>query len=139
MENDVLIKVTGLQVIEETGDTIEMMARGKHYIRNNKHYLLYDEIEDEEQPKVKNIIKFNDEFAEITRQGMVNGKLIFEKGKNNQSLYGTPFGDLLVEVVTKNIDLKSNDDALNLKIDYELYANNSKVSDSKIEIDVRAN
>ncbi len=137
--NDAIIRICGLQVIEDTGESIETMARGKHYIKNEKHYVLYDEINDDDKTKIKNTIKFNEEHVEVTRKGSMNGKLIFSKGENNQSLYSTPFGDLLIEINTKDIELTSDDASTNLKIDYELYVNNDKVSDSKIELNVSDN
>jgi uncharacterized beta-barrel protein YwiB (DUF1934 family) len=137
--NDAIIRICGLQVIEDTGESIETMARGKHYIKNEKHYVLYDEINDDDKTKIKNTIKFNEEHVEVTRKGSMNGKLIFSKGQNNQSLYSTPFGDLLIEINTKDIELTSDDASTNLKIDYELYVNNDKVSDSKIELNVSDN
>lgn len=134
--NNVIVKISGLQVVENTGDSVEMMAPGKYYMKNNKHYVIYDDIDEESGSKTKNTIKFNDTCAEVLRKGIVNGRLKFAKGENNQSLYSTPFGDLLVEVLTKDINLMEEEENVNLKIDYELYANNSKVSDSKIEIDI---
>ncbi len=136
MNHNVVIKISGLQIVEKTGDSVEMLATGKHYIKNNKHYLLYDEIDEESGAKTKNTIKFNETSAEVMRNGIINGKLVFSKGTNNQSLYSTPYGDLLVEILTKDIRLKQQQDNVNLKIDYELYANNNKVSDSKIEIEI---
>lgn len=137
MDNNVIVKISGLQVVEETGDNIEMLAVGRHYIKNNKHYLIYEEIEDDNDTVTKNTIKFNDMRAEVMRKGVVNGKLVFQKGENNQSIYSTPFGELLVEVMTKDIELNQNKDSINLKIDYELYANNNKISNNKIEIDIK--
>lgn len=136
MKKDVLIKISGLQVMEETGDTIEMMAFGKHYTENDNHYLLYEDIEEESGATTKNTIQFNANHVEVSRDGNVNGKLIFKKGENNQSLYSTPFGDMLLEVMTKDIALLEQDQSVDLKIDYELYANNNKVSDSRIEIHI---
>lgn len=136
MDNNVIIKISGLQIVEDTGDSVEMIAVGKHYIKNSKHYLLYDEIDEENGSKIKNTIKFNEDSAEVMRKGIINGRLVFEKGNNNQSIYSTPYGDLLVEVLTKDIQVRQEQDNVNLMIDYELYANNSKVSDSKIEIDI---
>ena len=136
MDNNVVVKVSGLQVVEDTGDSVELVAVGKHYIKNSKHYVLYDEIDRENSSKVKNTIKFTENGAEVIRKGIVNGKLVFMKGKSNQSIYSTPYGDLFIEVLTKDVQLKQQQDNVNLKIDYELYANNNKVSDSKIEIDI---
>ena len=41
-----------------------------------------------------------------------------------------------MEVLTKDINVVEEKDKINLKIAYELYANNSKISDSEIEIDL---
>lgn len=137
MDNNVIVKISGLQIVEETGDNVEILAVGKHYIKNNKHYLIYEEIEDDNGTVTKNTIKFNDMRAEVMRKGVANGKLIFQKGENNQSIYSTPFGELLIEVLTKDIELNQQQDNINLKIDYELYANNNKISNNKIEIDIK--
>jgi uncharacterized beta-barrel protein YwiB (DUF1934 family) len=139
MNNNVIIRVSGLQKIDDTGENVELLATGKHYIKNGKHYLLYDEFDEESGVTTKNTIKFNETSAEVMRKGIINGKLIFSRGDNNQSIYSTPYGELLVEILTSHIELREQQDSINLQIDYELYANNNKVSDSKIEIDIREN
>lgn len=136
MDNNVIIKISGLQVVEDTGDQIEIIAPAKYYIKNNKHYLLYEEIDDQNGASTKNTIKFQDTMAEVIRKGAVNGRLVFDKERNIQSIYSTPFGELLLEIMTNKIKLTVQEEQINLKIDYELYVNNSKVSDSKIEISV---
>ena len=137
MNNNVLIKISGLQSLDESSDSVEMMARGKYYEKNEKHYLLYDDFEGESGAKTKNTLKFTDNRVELVRNGLINGKLVFKKGENNQSLYSTPYGDMLLEVWTKDTALKKLEETINLKIDYELYADNTKVSDSRIEIDIQ--
>lgn len=136
MDNNAIIRISGLQRVEETGENVEMLAQGKHYIKNNNHYLLYEEIDDDSGIITKNTIKFNETCAEVTRKGLISGKLVFDKGNNNQSLYSTPYGDLLVEIMTKDVRMEQNQENVNLRIDYEMYANNSKVSDHTIEIDI---
>ncbi|MCR5703511.1 MAG: DUF1934 domain-containing protein [Eubacterium sp.] len=136
MEKEVLVTISGLQGAQEGNESVELMARGKYYLKKDKHYLLYDDIEEESGQTTKNTIKFNSEKVEVLRNGMVNGKLIFQKGKNSQSLYGTPYGDILLEVMTKEIQVKEIPEHINLMIDYELYADNAKVSDSRIVIDI---
>ena len=98
MNQDVLIKVCGLQIVEETGDNVEVLAQGKHYVKKDKHYILYDEIEDESDLKTSNIIKFNEDVVEIIRKGSMGGKLVFQENTRNQSLYSTPMGDMFIEI-----------------------------------------
>ena len=131
----VVIKINGLQVVEETGDNVEVLAAGKHYLKKDKHYLLYDEIEDESQEKTSNIIKFNDDIVEIIRKGAVNAHLVFEEKSMKQSLYSTPMGDLLVEVLTRDIDLKEQKEGdIDLKVKYQIHIDGNKISDNEIEI-----
>lgn len=136
MDKDVLVKISGLQGVQDGDETVELMAHGKYYKKNDKHYLLYEDVEEESGVATKNTIKFNEDKVEVLRNGMVNGKLVFQKGKNSQSLYGTPYGDILLEILTKDVYIKEITDSINLQIDYELYADNTKVSDSRIIIDI---
>lgn len=134
MDENVVIKISGLQIVENTGDNVEVIAKGKHYLKKDKHYLLYEEYENDENTKTSNMIKFNNEIVEITRKGQVDGKLIFQENQKKQSLYSTPMGDLLIEVLTKEIEVSDDDDDVNLKIKYQIHVDGNKVSDNEIDI-----
>ena len=134
MDENVVIKISGLQIVENTGDNVEVIAKGKHYFKKDKHYLLYEEYENDENTKTSNMIKFNNDIVEITRKGQVDGKLIFQENQKKQSLYSTPMGDLLIEVLTKEIEVSDDDDDVNLKIKYQIHVDGNKVSDNEIDI-----
>ena len=134
MDENVVIKISGLQIVENTGDNVEVLAKGKHYLKKDKHYLLYEEYENDENTKTSNMIKFNNDIVEITRKGQVDGKLIFQENQKKQSLYSTPMGDLLIEVLTKEIEVSDDDDDVNLKIKYQIHVDGNKVSDNEIDI-----
>ena len=134
MDENVVIKISGLQIVENTGDNVEVIAKGKHYLKKDKHYLLYEEYENDENTKTSNMIKFNNDIVEIARKGQVDGKLIFQENQKKQSLYSTPMGDLLIEVLTKEIEVSDDDDVVNLKIKYQIHVDGNKVSDNEIDI-----
>ena len=134
MDENVVIKISGLQIVENTGDNVEVIAKGKHYLKKDKHYLLYEEYENDENTKTSNMIKFNNDIVEITRKGQVDGKLIFQENQKKQSLYSTHMGDLLIEVLTKEIEVSDDDDDVNLKIKYQIHVDGNKVSDNEIDI-----
>ena len=134
MDENVVIKISGLQIVENTGDNVEVIAKGKHYLKKDKHYLLYEEYENDENTKTSNMIKFNNDIVEITRKGQVDGKLIFQENQKKQSLYSTPMGDLLIEVLTKEIEVSDDDDDVNIKIKYQIHVDGNKVSDNEIDI-----
>ncbi len=137
MNQDVLIKVCGLQIVEKTGDNVEVLAQGKHYVKKDKHYILYDEIEDESDLKTSNIIKFNEDVVEIIRKGSMGGKLVFQENTRNQSLYSTPMGDMFIEILTENITVNESEDDVNLKVKYQIYIDGNKISDNEITINAR--
>ena len=68
MNNNVLIKISGLQMVDDTGDNVESMSAGKYYLKKDKHYVLYEDMDDENDEITKNTIKFNSETVEVTRR-----------------------------------------------------------------------
>lgn len=44
MTKDILINISGLQMDVDPNDPIEMMTTGAYYLRNGKHYILYEEL-----------------------------------------------------------------------------------------------
>ena len=137
MNQDVLVKICGLQIVEETGDNVEVLAQGKHYVKKDKHYILYDEIEDESDLKTSNIIKFNNNMVEIIRKGAMGGKLVFQENTRNQSLYSTPIGDMFIEILTENITVNESENDVDLKVKYQIYIDGNKISDNEIAINAQ--
>ena len=68
MTKDILINISGLQMDVDPNDPIEMMTTGAYYLRNGKHYILYDELS-EDNEIVKNVIKIGPKSVELTRKG----------------------------------------------------------------------
>lgn len=53
MNNNVLIKISGLQMVDDTGDNVESMSAGKYYLKKDKHYVLYEDMDDENDEIIK--------------------------------------------------------------------------------------
>ena len=119
MTKDILINISGLQMDVDPNDPIEMMTTGAYYLRNGKHYILYDELS-EDNEIVKNVIKIGPKSVELTRKGGQSSHMVFEEGKENLSYYDTPFGSLLMGVNTSNIDWIEEEEQMHLKVDYDL-------------------
>mgnify|MGYP002583427822 FL=1 len=116
MTKDILINISGLQMDVDPNDPIEMMTTGAYYLRNGKHYILYDELS-EDNEIVKNVIKIGPKSVELTRKGGQSSHMVFEEGKENLSYYDTPFGSLLMGVNTRNIDWIEEEEQMHLKVD----------------------
>ena len=104
MTKDVVVSLKGLQLApDQQSDAVEVIAPGEYYIRNNKHYVLFEEIMEGETQTLKNMLKFNDNYLEFTRKGPMSVHMIFEKGKKNLTYYYTPFGSIQIGIDATSI------------------------------------
>lgn len=83
-----------------------------------KHYILYEELDEESNNITKNIVKISEMGIEIKKKGVINTTMFFETYKVNKSYYSTLFGDLSVEIDTNNIEIEVRDTNMNIEIEY---------------------
>ena len=58
MTKEVIVTICGLQNGPQTdGEPIEIMVAGEYFFKNNKHYILYEEVMEGETQPIKNRIK----------------------------------------------------------------------------------
>ena len=139
MTKEVLVKISGLQFAgEEDNDSIEVITTGSYYNKNGKHYVLYDEVMEGTTEVTKNVIKIGADSMEVTRKGPATVHMVFEKDKKNVSYYHTPFGNLLIGIDTKCIQVDENDLNINVKVNYGLEINYEFVADCHITVDVKS-
>ena len=138
MTKDVLVTVRGLQMTPDGDDTIEVTTTGKYYEKDGKRYLFYDEIGDDTNLIVKNSIQITEEHVSVSKKGLINAQMNFEKENKLVSVYAeTPYGQMEMGIYTTGICLDEQDDFLELKLEYLLEINNQHVSDSEILLQIR--
>lgn len=137
MTKDILVSVTGIQFEIDEEEVIEVITSGNYYYKNGKHYILYEE-QDEQQKVTKNRIKIETSRVEMKKNGAITTNMIFEEGKENITYYNTGFGTLLVQVKTSSITFLEQEDFIYVKILYSMDVNYAHVSDCRVEIKVRA-
>lgn len=137
MTKDVLVTVRGLQMTPDGDDTIEVTTTGKYYEKDGKRYLFYDEIGDDTNLIVKNSIQITEEHVSVSKKGLINAQMNFEKENKLVSVYETPYGQMKMGIYTTGICLDEQDDFLELKLEYLLEINNQHVSDSEILLQIR--
>lgn len=139
MTKDVLVKISGLQFAgEEDNDSIEVITFGTYYKKNNKHYVLYDEVMEGTAEVTKNVIKIGADSMEVTRKGPASVHMVFEKDKKNVSYYHTPFGNLLIGINAKSIQVDESDLDINVRVNYGLEINYEHVAECHITVDVKS-
>ena len=64
--------------------------------------------------------------------------MVFEKDKKNVSYYYTPFGNLLIGIDAKTIQVDESELDINVKVNYGLEINYEHVADCHITVDVKS-
>lgn len=140
MTKEVLLTLQGLQFDqrEEDSDKIEMVTVGDYFKKNDRHYVVYEEVTEGFEQPTKNRLKFSNHMVELTRNGLVNVHMVFQENKKNMSNYNTPFGQILVGIDTKRINIEESEDYIVVDVDYALDINYEFLSDCHIKIDIRS-
>ena len=137
MTEDILISVKGLHTMEsEQEDEIEVFSAGKYYQKNGKHYIFYEELVEDTKEVIKNRITFADGCMEVQKTGPMTAKMKFEQNKKNESWYNTPFGNLLAGIEVTSMQVKEQEDLLEIDVDYELEVNYERLADCRIAVKV---
>ena len=147
MTKDVLVSVRGLQFADndvkesasdEELEKIETICPGQYYLKNGAHYILYEEIVEGYNENIKNMIKVRDKEFILTKKGPISVQMSFNEGKKTMTDYITPFGNILIAIDTKKIEIEEKEDILHIFIKYGLEANYQFLSDCEIDITVQS-
>ena len=137
MTKDVLVSISGMHEeivavtpeVEDENEAIEVVTPATYYLKNGKHYIVYEEVVEGTSGVIKNRIK-------IVKSGLSNSHMIFEKNKKNQTFYKTPYGQMLIGVNTRHLQVDFEEDKIAVQIDYELDVNHEPMADCKIRMNI---
>ena len=136
MTRDVVISISGAQFSEGDQEDVELITTGDYFLKNGKHYIIYDEIEEDGQDVIRNTIKVLPDSIDIIKKGNVSAHMVFERNKKNLACYMTPFGELMVGIDTSDIRVEEEEQLLRVNVDYSLDINYEHVSDCSITVSV---
>lgn len=138
MTQEVLLTLQGLQFDqrEVDADKIETVTVGNYYKKNGKHYVIYEEITEGFEQPTKNRMKISENMLELSRNGLINMHMVFQENKKNLTNYNTPFGQILIGIDTKKIQIKEQKDKIVVDVDYSLDINYEFLSDCHIKINI---
>ena len=138
MTKDVLITIRGVHTLDHEDNDVEMIIRGDYYQKNGKHYILYEEILEGAEERVKNVIKISPSSMDIIKKGVTNSRMLFEKNKKNLSCYSTPVGNLVIGIQANHFYVEEQENSIKLNVDYSLDINYEHMSDCRICVDVQS-
>lgn len=139
MTKDVLLAIRGLQFdVNQDENKIETINFAEYYNKNNKHYIIYDEITEGFSESTKNIIKVNDHCLDLTKRGLVNVHMVFEENKKNMTNYSTPYGNILIGIDAKKVTCTEDEEQISVDVEYALEVNYEHLADCKIQMSIRS-
>lgn len=138
MTKDVLITIHGVHTLDHEDNDVEMIVRGDYYQKNGKHYILYEEILEGAEERVKNVIKISPSSMDIIKKGVTNSRMLFEKNKKNLSCYSTPVGNLVIGIQANHFYVEEQENSIKVNVDYSLDINYEHMSDCRICVDVQS-
>jgi uncharacterized beta-barrel protein YwiB (DUF1934 family) len=140
MTKDVLLSMKGMQfdITDESGNAedVSVVTSAQYYNRGGKHFLLFDEVQEGTDDKLKNIIKFDDRLLEVTKRGTVNAHMVFDTGNKNLTDYNTPYGNILIGIETRKIRVDEQENRISVQVDYGLDVNYEHLSECSIHMDI---
>lgn len=137
MTKDVLLAIKGLQFnTNDEENNIQTITPAACYLKNNSHFIIYDEATEGTDQVTKNVIRIKDKTLEISKKGQVNVHMIFEENRKSLSNYATPFGDILIGLDTRKISVTSEVDKMHVEVDYMLEVNYEFLANCKISMDI---
>ncbi len=141
MTKDVLVTIRGMQFTQQQeGDSepVEVITAGDYYKKNDKHYVIYDEVIEGFDGTTKNIIKLQDGCVDIIKRGVANVHMTFEKNRKNVTCYDTPFGNLMLGIHAKDIRIRERENDISVHVDYSLELNYEHLANCNIRMAIRS-
>jgi uncharacterized beta-barrel protein YwiB (DUF1934 family) len=134
MTKEVDVVIEGFQSGQD--ESVITTASGTHHLYEGKHYIRYEDNSFDGVIATKNQIKISDNQIEITKKDKNVTRLTFDLKKKTDAVIQTPFGSMLFEVKTKNLQMKDKEDRLLIDLEYTLYDQGNFISDNRVSVQV---
>ena len=138
MTKEVSIKIKGVQQYPE-GEKLETVTEvpAEYYLRNDTQFVIYEESEAGFTENSKCMLKIREDSVELTKKGLIQSHMVFQKGKLHMTEYRTPFGMVLLGVNTKHIRIQKEENSLTIQIAYALEADGAPMAECDIHMIVK--
>ena len=137
-QKDVLITLKSIQHDGKESNETELITEGLYKKTNDGYIITYNESEATGYNGSKTILTtFGENQVTMQRSGSTFSNLFIEKGKKHHCHYGTPYGDFVVGITTKDIKSSLNENGGDLYMNYVVDINSSYISDHEIIINIK--
>lgn len=128
--NEVQIRVYDKQIYTTHSDESQNTFKGKIAVKDTDIYILYKD----QSTQTNTTIKVSEKGVSVKRAGAMNGTLQFDKEKTTRCLYGTPYGNMLLDITTTNIEIYLLEKGIKVYIEYTTMMDGEKISDNTLMV-----
>ncbi len=134
--NTVTIKVSGIQTVSETAESIDILTRGEYKLADDKYFIhYYEELADEDIGSDVDIVYSpQDNRVSMQRSGSVTADLTIENGRRHMCKYNTPYGLIMLGITCSEIVSSLNKNGGTLMFEYSLDINSTLISKNRVDI-----
>ncbi len=97
----------------------------------------YREPAAETLPETLCVFSFSGGKAVLRKDGAVKTEMIFFPGEKTDASYQTAFGTMDFSLSTKELSAKRDGKGMNVRLSYELFSGNEKISACQMEMELR--
>ena len=118
----VWLSISGTVKDEEEKDTLEFLTEGNLYKESDGACVTYEESEVSGMEGTVTTLRVDEQKVSVIRLGTTNSIMEFESGKRNLTWYSTPFGDVTMGILTKDVLVNYNErkEPTKVMIDYNI-------------------
>lgn len=118
----VWVSISGSIKNEEDKDNLEFLTEGDLYKESDGACVTYEESEVSGMEGTVTTLRVDKQKVSVIRLGTTNSIMEFESGKRNLTWYSTPFGDVTMGILTKDVMVNYNDlkEPTKVMIDYNI-------------------
>lgn len=138
MTKEVILTIKGVQKYpgEPPLETVTEVE-AEYFLRNQSHYIMFEEKQEGFTESVKGMLKIKNDSVELTKKGLLQSHMTFERGQTYASEYRTPFGSFPMEVSTRELRVLETDRKMVIDIKYVLESGQQPMADCTIKITIR--
>jgi uncharacterized beta-barrel protein YwiB (DUF1934 family) len=136
MDKKAVIHLLSIQSDNED-EKVEVVTPGSFSKKGDTFYAIYDETEISGMEGTTTTLKIADNKFSIIRMGSTNAEMEFQKSKPNVSLYDTPYGTLELNINTRDLNIKVDEDGAEVYVRYNLSISGMKAQSTTLNIKIK--
>lgn len=138
MTKDILLTISGVhsdpkEAGVEDADSVTLRTNAKYYYKNNRHYVLYDERQ-EDNSISHNTLVFKEDYMSLVKRGDIDARILLEPGKCNSNAYATGAGILQISMEGEEVLVEEKVNQIRAIASYKMHINDEHVADCKLSI-----